>query len=179
VNGSAMRDELERVILVDPDDVEIGSEQKLLAHRSGVLHRAFSVFVMNARGEILLQRRAEGKYHSAGLWTNTCCGHPRPGEDTRAAAERRLREEMGFGCALTRRHGFLYRVELEPGLWEHEYDHVFVGRWDADPEPDPTEVAEWRWQDLGSVYREVRERPDAFTSWFRLALEGLMPAHLR
>jgi isopentenyl-diphosphate Delta-isomerase len=164
----------ERVVLVDRDDAEIGSEEKLRAHARGVLHRAFSVFVLNAAGEVLLQRRAEEKYHTGGLWSNTCCGHPRPGEEIGAAAERRLFEEMGFRCRLTRRFGFVYQAELGGGLAEHEYDHVFLGWHEGDPAPDPAEVAGWRRVPLERLLREVEASPGAFTPWFRTALEGLL-----
>ena len=167
-----MQDELEEVILVDADGAQIGTGPKLPVHRAGTLHRAFSVFVFNQAGEVLLQRRAEGKYHTAGLWSNTCCGHPRPGEETAAAAERRLGEEMGFHCELTPLFDFVYRVELHPGLWEHEFDHVFVGRYDGDPIPDPSEVGDWRWVAMRDLRREVRERPEEFTPWFRIVLEN-------
>lgn len=169
-----MAESRERVILVDPEDGEIGSEEKLRAHTRGVLHRAFSVFVLNGAGEVLLQRRAEEKYHTGGLWSNSCCGHPRPGEEVGAAAERRLYEEMGFRCALARRFGFVYRAELGGGLTEHEYDHVFLGRYEGSPTPDPAEVAEWRWVPLERLLREIDETPGAFTPWFRTALEGLL-----
>ncbi len=164
----------ERVILVDPDDREIGSEEKLWAHARGVLHRAFSVFVLNAAGEVLLQRRAERKYHTGGLWSNTCCGHPRPGEEVGAAAERRLFEEMGFRCGLTRHFGFVYHAELGGGLAEHEYDHVFLGWYEGAPAPDPAEVAEWRWVPMERLAREVDDAPETFTPWFRTAMDGLL-----
>lgn len=164
----------ERVILVDEDDAEVGAEEKMRAHRAGLLHRAFSVFVFNARGEMLLQRRASGKYHSGGLWTNTCCSHPRPGEPTAGAARRRLREEMGLDCALEEAFAFVYRAELGPDLWEHEYDHVFVGRCEAEPRPDPEEVEGWRWATVEEVRREMAEEPEAFTVWFRIAFERLV-----
>jgi isopentenyl-diphosphate Delta-isomerase len=170
------RDEMERVILVDADDVEIGTAPKLEAHRSGVLHRAFSVFILNSAGDLLLQRRAAGKYHSPGLWSNTCCGHPRPGEDTRAAAERRLYEEMGVQCEVERLGGFTYRAQFADGLWEHEFDHVFVGVYDGEPRPDPAEVGEWRWQEMEAVREEVHRDPRAFTAWFGLALASLRSA---
>jgi len=140
-----MIDAGERVVLVDERDREVGTAPKLAAHEDGALHRAFSVFVLNGHGELLLQRRADTKYHSAGLWTNTCCGHPRPGEPVAAAARRRLREEMGFDCEPAPAGTFVYRAEVG-GLVEHEYDHVFVGRHETDPLPDPAEVSEWRWQ---------------------------------
>lgn len=169
-----MADDRERVILVDRDDAEIGSAGKLQAHVAGSLHRAFSIFVLNSRGELLLQRRARAKYHTGGLWTNTCCGHPRPGEEVAAAAHRRLLEEMGFRCELTRRFGFLYHAQLGGGLSEHEYDHVFLGWFDGVPDPHPDEVDEWRWASLQSVWREVERDPRAFTPWFRPALEGVL-----
>lgn len=165
--------EAERVILVDEHDRERGSATKAEAHRSGVLHRAFSVLVFNRRDEILLQQRALRKYHSGGLWSNTCCGHPRPGEDTGAAARRRLNEEMGFECELRRRFAFHYRVELARGLSEHEYDHVFVGTYDGDPRPDPDEVEAWRWVPMNAVHREVAEAAERYTHWFRLILARL------
>src|SRR5687768_6652445 len=136
----------ERVILVDGLDREIGSEEKLRAHRTGVLHRAFSVFVFDAHDRVLLQRRADGKYHSGGLWSNTCCGHPRPGESIESAALRRLRAEMGIlECKVRRVSSFLYRTAVGNGLVEHEVDHVVIGEWNGEPAPDPTEVSEWRW----------------------------------
>jgi isopentenyl-diphosphate delta-isomerase len=162
------------VILVGPDDEEIGTAAKLEAHGSGALHRAFSVFVLNDRGEILLQRRAVGKYHSGGLWSNSCCGHPRPREDTRAAAMRRLAEEMGFDCALRHLFAFTYRVALGGGLWEHEIDHVFIGHHDDAPRPDPLEVSEWRWLAPDALQTEMANDPDRFTLWLAPAFSGLL-----
>jgi isopentenyl-diphosphate delta-isomerase len=168
-----MDDAGERVVLVDESDREVGVAPKLAAHVDGALHRAFSVFVLNARGELMLQRRAAGKYHSGGLWTNTCCGHPRPGEPVAAAARRRLREEMGFDCELEPAGSFVYRAELGGGLVEHEYDHVFVGRHDADPAPDAAEASEWRWQTPEAARAEAEAHPERFTHWFSLALREL------
>src|SRR5205085_4273578 len=136
---------VEQVILVDECDRELGVSEKLQAHRAGALHRAFSIFIFDADKRLLLQKRAQTKYHSAGLWSNTACGHPRPGEPTEAAAHRRLREEMRFDCALRPAFQFLYRAELSGGLVEHEYDHVFVGEFDDEPVPDRAEVEDWRW----------------------------------
>jgi isopentenyl-diphosphate delta-isomerase len=172
-----MEDE-ERVVLVDEHDREHGSATKLQAHVQGALHRAFSILVLNRRGEILLQRRAAAKYHSGGLWSNTCCGHPRPGEETSAAARRRLREEMGFECDLRRLFGFHYRVELAGGLSEHEYDHVFVGRHDGDPLPESKEVEAWRWARVDAVRREIAAAAERYTYWFPLILDRL-PAGTR
>lgn len=164
----------EQVVLVDENDRETGTEEKERAHREGKLHRAFSVFVFDPRGRLLLQRRARTKYHSAGLWTNTCCSHPRPGESVDAAARRRLREEMGMECELRGAFPFVYRAELDRGMTEHEYDHVLVGESDRDPAPDPDEVDAWAWVDADAVRREVAERPERFTHWFRLALPELL-----
>lgn len=163
----------ERVVLVDENDVERGSVEKLRAHREALLHRAVSVLVFNRRGEMLLQRRADGKYHSGGLWSNTCCGHPRPGEATADAARRRLREEMGFDCPLVWDHAFRYRAPLGGGLTEHEFDHVFVGRSDGDPEPDPDEVQDWRWASFEALDRDAALSPHLYTRWFHILLKRL------
>ena len=164
----------DEVILVDADDREIGTAPKLRAHREGALHRAFSVFLFNERGEVLLQRRAEGKYHSAGLWSNTCCSHPRPGEDTHAAARRRLQEEMGLTVPLLPVFNFTYRSAFADGLWEHEFDHVYIGRTGAEPRPDPEEVAGWRWASIDDLARELEEHPERFTVWLRQPFEEIV-----
>ncbi len=162
---------MEHVILVDDHDAEIGSAEKLAAHQDGGrLHRAFSIFVCNQRGELLLQRRAVGKYHFGGLWSNTCCGHPRPGEETGAAARRRLREEFGFEAELGEVASFIYEADhAATGLTEHEYLHVFTGRFDGAPAPDPSEIEEWRWADRAVIERELATSPKAYTPWFPLA----------
>lgn len=170
----------ERVILVDAGDTPVGTAEKLTAHREGRLHRAFSVFVLNDGDEVLLQRRAEGKYHSGGLWSNTCCSHPRPGEETEVAARRRLEEEMGFVCPLEPAFEMVYRADVGGGLVEYEYDHIFLGRWNGGPDPDPAEVAGWRWVGLPELREEVARTPRRFTYWFRVALleldaRGLLP----
>lgn len=160
----------ELVVLVDQADREIGTAEKLAAHRDGTLHRAFSVFVFDARGRVLLQRRAPGKYHSGGLWSNSCCGHSRPGEAVIDAARRRLREEMGFDCALEPAGAFTYRASLDHGLIEHEYDHVFVGRFDGDPAPDPAEVAEWQWMAVSELMVALDRDERNYTVWLKPAL---------
>ncbi|HZI18512.1 MAG TPA: isopentenyl-diphosphate Delta-isomerase [Pyrinomonadaceae bacterium] len=162
----------ERVILVDEQDREMGSCEKLRAHLDGALHRAFSVFVFDAAGRLLLQKRAHGKYHSGGLWSNTACGHPRPGEETAAAARRRLREEMSLDCELREAFSFLYRAELAGGLVEHELDHVFVGTSADEPEPDPSEVEDWEWVMPEELRRSLRDEPARYSRWLKLALEG-------
>ncbi|MDQ3697835.1 MAG: isopentenyl-diphosphate Delta-isomerase [Gemmatimonadota bacterium] len=163
----------ERVILVDENDVETGTAEKLHAHRQRLLHRAVSVFVLDTRGTVLLQRRAAGKYHSGGLWSNTCCSHPRPGEPVEAAATRRLREEMGLECPLRHAFTFTYAATLDGGLHEHEYDHVFVGTTDADPRPDPIEVSEWRRVSLTDLRRDLAAHPERYVAWFARVLAGL------
>lgn len=160
------------VILVDQADREQGTMEKLQAHREGRLHRAFSVFVLNRAGAVLLQRRAESKYHSGGLWSNTCCGHPRPGEAVSRAAARRLREEMGLDLALQAVGAFRYEARVGD-LIEHEYDHVLVGRSDAPPRPDPAEVSAWRWTPLEELRADLTAHPERYSAWLPQALEVL------
>jgi isopentenyl-diphosphate delta-isomerase len=163
----------EWVILVNGKDEQLGTEEKLRAHRLGLMHRAFSVFVVNGSGQVLLQRRAAAKYHSAGLWSNTTCGHPRPGEDTEAAAHRRLREEMGFDCPLTKAFDFTYQIALTAALTEHELDHVFVGVWNGDPSPDPDEVAEWTWTTAAALDESIGAEPATFSAWLPIVWAGV------
>lgn len=164
------------LILVDENDNPIGEMEKLKAHQKGLLHRAFSVFAFNEKGELLLQRRAPHKYHSAGLWTNTCCSHPAPGEDTEAAAHRRLQEEMGFDCPLTHKGHLLYRVEFDNGLTEHEFDHIFVGRFDGEPHLNPDEADAFRWLSADALRADIAAYPEAYTYWFKLAFEEAFAA---
>ena len=165
---------MEEVVTVDTDDRETGVVEKMAAHREGILHRAFSVFVFDDAGRMLLQQRAAGKYHSGGLWSNTCCSHPRPGESVLDAAHRRLREEMGLDCPLETAFGFIYRTDLDHGLTEHEYDHVVIGRYNGEPAPDTAEVGDWKWAPVAEVRGSIAERPEAFTVWFRIALDALV-----
>lgn len=164
----------EQVVLVDEHDRAIGTMGKLEAHRSAVLHRAFSVFVFDGHGRLLLQRRAETKYHSGGLWSNTCCGHPRPGEHVADAASRRLGEEMGFTCALSPQFDFTYRADVGNGLTEHEFDHVFFGFSDNVPSPDPSEAGEWRYVEPAVLLNEIRSAPEQFTVWLRACFPQVM-----
>lgn len=163
----------EYVTLVDADDRAIGTEDKLIAHREPMLHRACSVVLFNSRSDMLLQRRSAGKYHSAGLWSNTCCTHPRPGEQPIAAALRRLYEEMGMTCELRFLFSFIYHARLDNGLVEFELDHVFGGVSDDDPDPDPSEVGAWRWGHVSEVARDFVERPYGYTKWFPLIMQRL------
>lgn len=158
---------MEKVILVDSQDKVVGEMEKLAAHQEGVLHRAFSVFVFNSQDQLLLQRRAESKYHSPGLWTNTCCSHPRMGELTESAAHRRLKEEMGFDCPLQFAYSFLYHADLGE-LVEHELDHVFVGRCNAIVRPDLEEVAEYLYLGLDEIDAMLAVSPESFTAWFQI-----------
>jgi isopentenyl-diphosphate Delta-isomerase len=164
----------EVVVLVDMFDNELGTAPKLQVHRDGVLHRAVSVFIFNPAGEMLLQRRAEDKYHSPGLWSNAACSHPRPGEEPVMAAERRLREELGVVLPLRPTFSFLYRAEVTGELTEHELDHVFVGLTSDDPSPDPAEVSAWRWISRDALDEELAAAPERFTAWFPLAYRMLM-----
>lgn len=162
----------ETVILVDRHDTPIGIEEKGRAHAEAKLHRAFSIFVFDEDERMLLQQRAITKYHSGGLWSNTCCSHPRPGESTMAAAHRRLVEEMGFDCPLVTAFSFVYRIDLG-GIFEHEYDHVFIGRFTGAPRPDSKEVEDWCWMELSCLRGALAARPNAFTYWFRIAFDEL------
>jgi isopentenyl-diphosphate delta-isomerase len=163
----------EYVIVVNAADEELGREEKLQAHRVPVLHRAFSVFVLDHRGAMLLQRRAAGKYHSAGLWSNACCGHPRPGETAIDGAARRLREEMGVECALLSAGTVSYSVDVGGGLREDEFNHVFAGLFSGDANPDPAEVCDWRWVTTDDLGKARGEQPHAFTPWFGVVLDQL------
>lgn len=161
----------EFVILVDEQDRETGLMEKMEAHRKGVLHRAFSVFIFNEAGEWLLQQRATGKYHSGGLWTNSCCSHPRSGETLEAAAARRLREEMGISVPLEHRFHFIYKATLDQDLIEHELDHVFTGRFDGLPALSPEEAMNWKWMAKADIRAAMTENPGQFTAWFRLIFD--------
>lgn len=171
-----MNDVEEKVILVDECDKEIGLADKLDAHRRGELHRAFSIFVFNGKKELLLQQRAAVKYHAANLWANTCCGHPRSDERLGDAANRRLREELGFDCELKEAFSFIYKVKLDNEMWEHEFLHVFIGiRNDENDEisPNPEEAQNVRWADIATIKREMRESPEIFAPWFPLSFEKM------
>lgn len=156
------------VILVDEHDNPIGLMPKMEAHQKGVLHRALSVFLFDLNGNWMLQKRASTKYHSPDLWTNTCCSHPYPNEDTKKAAERRLVEEMGIQSELTKVLSFVYRAELENGLIEHEFDHVFIGFTADLPSPNKDEVSDWKILSFEAIDNEVQIYPEQFTEWFKL-----------
>lgn len=161
----------EQVILVNESDEPIGEMDKMLAHEQGVLHRAFSVFIFNTKGEVLLQQRALSKYHSPGLWTNTCCSHPRPGETTEEAAHRRLKEEMGFDCTLQHKFSFIYKVQFDNGLYEHELDHVYTGVYEEEPSINPNEVNMYKWMKWEQLLEDVNKNMADYTFWLRQILE--------
>ncbi|GBD34035.1 Isopentenyl-diphosphate Delta-isomerase [bacterium HR34] len=160
----------EKIILVDENDNEIGFEEKLEVHKKGKLHRAFSIFVFNSKGELLIQKRAKNKYHSGGLWTNTCCSHPHPGENLEEAVHRRLKEEMGFDCNLKEIFSFIYKVKFENGLTENELDHVFIGVYDGEVKPNQNEVEDFKWVNINTLLKDIQFNEDKYTYWFKLIL---------
>lgn len=166
-------------MIVNASGGAIGTMDKMAAHRSGTLHRAFSVFIFNSKGQLLLQQRALDKYHSGGLWTNTCCSHPRLGERTSDAAYRRLQEEMGMDCELTELFQFTYRHEFENGLIENEYDHVFMGISDELPLPNPDEVGDFKYVDTDRLLLELLEQPNKYTPWFKICLEQVLEMYYK
>lgn len=160
--------------MVDEQDKTIGVMEKMEAHRRGLLHRAFSIFLFNDSGQMLLQRRALTKYHSPGLWTNTCCSHPMQGESLEIAASRRLMEEMGMMCTMSKAFDFIYRADLDNELVEHEFDHVFFGNTNQSPSINQEEVCEWKWMSVYDVYIDVQLNPARYTEWFKIALPEVM-----
>jgi isopentenyl-diphosphate delta-isomerase len=160
----------ETVILVNEADAVIGQMAKLEAHQKGVLHRAFSLFIFNSKGELLLQQRAMHKYHSPGLWTNTCCSHQRAGESNIEAGKRRLGEEMGISCELTDVFSFIYKASFDNGLTEHELDHVMVGQYEANPIINKEEVMDYKWLSLQNLKMDMDKNPERYTAWFKIIL---------
>lgn len=165
------------VILVNEQDEWLGTMEKLEAHQKGLLHRAFSVFVVNDKNEMLLQQRADGKYHSGGLWSNTCCSHPAPGESTMAAAHRRLQEEMGFDCEIEPIFTLRYKSDVGNGLIENEYDHIYVGRFNGSVHINAEEAKSYQYIEISKLEEWLKNEPEAFTAWFHLALPKFI-AHL-
>ncbi len=165
---------MENVILVDTHDTPVGQMEKMKAHLEGELHRALSILVFNSSGEILLQQRAFSKYHTPGLWSNTACSHPRPGEESLEAATRRLYEEMGFTTRLTNTFDFVYKAHFDNGLTEHEYDHVFFGTFDGDPSINPEEANDYKWINPDTLMEDIRSVPENYTVWFRIIMEKIV-----
>jgi len=162
---------MESVILVDDNDIEVGVMEKMEAHLTGTMHRAISVFVFNEKGDYLLQQRAQHKYHSGSKWSNTCCSHPRPGEALLDAAHRRLKEEMGLDCKLAFWFSFKYRAELDHGLVENEYDHVFMGISNDLPRPDPDEVSSFKYISRADLEKDLISNPEHYSEWFKICLQ--------
>ena len=159
---------MEYVVLVNENDQEIGTMEKMEAHEKGLLHRAFSIFIFNDKKELMLQQRATEKYHSGGLWTNTCCSHPRPNESLTDAVNRRLEEEMGFACDMENVFSFTYKALLDNDLTEFEFDHVFIGHTNQAPNLNPTEVMNWKYMSLSAIEKEMNEQPEIYTEWFKI-----------
>ena len=157
------------VILVDEHDVQTGTMEKLEVHQKALLHRAFSIFIFNEKGEMLLQKRADKKYHSAGLWTNACCSHPQPGQETLAAAEIRLQEEMGFNTPLKKVFEFIYKAPFDNGLTEHEFDYVFIGNHDGVIVPNAEEVSDYCFKPVEEIKNSIQSHPQKYTEWFKIA----------
>lgn len=158
-----------KVILVDKNDDMVGTMDKMEAHKQGLLHRAFSIFIFNSKGEMLLQQRALSKYHSGGLWTNACCSHPMPGEKTEDAARRRLTEEMGFETPIEKIFDFTYKADFHNGLTEHEFDHVFAGEYEGEIDINPDEVNDFVYKEVSAIKNEMQTEPQKFTAWFHIA----------
>ena len=161
----------DKVILVDINDNQIGLMPKLEAHEKGVLHRAFSVFIFNNNGELMLQKRALTKYHSPGLWTNTCCSHQREGESNIYSAKRRLSEEMGFVTELQEKTSFIYKAKFDNGLIEHELDHIIVGNYNQSPIIISFEVDSWKWMSMEDIKNNIKDQPYNYTAWFKIIFE--------
>jgi isopentenyl-diphosphate Delta-isomerase len=169
----------ERIILVDDHDRPLGPAEKLEAHKGhGTLHRAFSIFIFNGKGEMLLQLRAKKKYHFGGLWTNACCSHPRWGEELAEAVHRRLKDECGFDTELREAFTFIYQADWDDSVGEHEFDHVFVGRYDGLVPGNPEEADAWKWVSPAWLREDVLKHPAQYTPWFKLALERVLAARL-
>ncbi|WP_298246394.1 isopentenyl-diphosphate Delta-isomerase [uncultured Christiangramia sp.] len=161
----------EKVILVNEKDEQIGLMEKIEAHEKALLHRAFSVFVFNDKNELMIQQRALSKYHSPGLWTNTCCSHQREGESNIEAGKRRLQEEMGFSTELKDTISFIYKAPFDNGLTEHEFDHILVGYFEGKPDLNPDEVAEWKWMSLDAIEKDMQTNPSIYTEWFKIIFD--------
>ncbi len=162
------------VILVDVNDTEIGVEEKITVHKKGKLHRAFSIFIFNSNKELLLQKRSMKKYHSAGLWSNTCCSHPQPNSNLKKEAEQRLKQEMGINCKLKKSFSFTYKIKFENGLIENEFDHVFIGEFNGEPKPNKDEVCDWKWISLYELKKDIKKNPQNYTYWLKICLDKII-----
>jgi len=165
------------VILVDENDSEIGIMEKLEAHQKGLLHRAFSIFILNSKNEILLQKRANTKYHSPGLWSNTCCSHPQPNQSLISSAQLRLKDEMGMIAEIKPMFSFIYKVPFDNGLWEHEYDHVFIGISDDKPIINSNEVEDYKYVSIEWLNTDIEKNPENYTSWLKICFNKFISAY--
>jgi isopentenyl-diphosphate delta-isomerase len=166
---------MEEVILVDEEDNPVGTEEKLKAHINAKLHRAFSIYIFNSKGEFLIHQRALAKYHCPGIWANTCCSHPSPDESLEQAAHRRLKEEMGFDAELKEIMKFIYKIKFDNGLTEHEFLHVLTGKSDAIPQPNTDEVNDWKWVNLKDLKKDIKKNPGKYAYWFKVTMEKMNP----
>jgi isopentenyl-diphosphate delta-isomerase len=162
---------MEKVIIIDKNNRIIGTEEKLKAHQTGKLHKAFSVLIFNKNNQLLLQQRAKTKYHCGGLWSNTCCSHPRPNESLIKGANRKLKQEMGFNCKLKKLFSFTYKIKLDNQLIEHEYDTIFIGTYEKDPKPNSQEVMNYKWLTLEQIKKEISRKPKKYTPWFKIIIK--------
>ena len=162
----------EIIVCVDENDNEVGHIEKIDAHIKGILHRALSVFIFNEKNELLLQKRYSGKYHSPSLWTNTCCTHPNKNESTNSAAKRRLKEEMGFSCNLKEVFSFMYYIKFDNNLIEHEFDHVYFGRYSGKVNINPLEVEDYKWKSINDIKIDIDSNPEKYTYWFRYIMKN-------
>ena len=167
----------QEIILVNEKDEEIGIGEKIKVHKKGKLHRAFSIFVFNFKGELLLQQRAKEKYHSGGLWSNTCCSHPRPNEILKDAIHRRLKEEMGFDCELKEVFNFIYQEKLDNELIEHEFLHVFIGKFDGKVVLNKNEAMDYKWISVDELKQDINKNSERYTCWFKIAFEKYLEIH--
>lgn len=169
----------DQLILVDEEDNAIGHGEKMEVHEKGQLHRAFSIFVVNDKNELMLQKRALHKYHSGGLWANTCCSHPIKSEDQEVTVKRRLMEEMGFTCEIKPLFSFIYKASLDHGLTEHEFDHVYLGHYEGSPSPNPDEVGDWRWIGIETLKTDLVENSDQYVYWLQVAFQQFYDEYSR
>ena len=170
---------IQQVVLVDKNNRKIGIEEKIKAHKEGKLHRAFSIFIFNSKGELLIQQRAKTKYHSGGLWSNTVCSHPKPNETYQQAIHRRLKEEMDFDCKLKKLFCFIYNTGFQKGLIENEYDCVFIGNFDGKPKPNPQEIMNYKWISVNELKQDIIKNSNKYTIWLKISLNRIKSLQIK
>ena len=169
----------QQVVLVDKNNRKIGIEEKIKAHKEGKLHRAFSIFIFNSKGQLLIQQRAKTKYHSGGLWSNTVCSHPKPNETYQKAVHRRLKEEMGFDCKLKKLFCFIYNAGFQNGLIENEYDCVFIGKFDETPKPNHKEIIDYKWISIKELKKDIISHPSKYSVWLKIVLNKIKSLQIK